>query len=401
MNIMNSEGKYNPLTIQKNVLDMVDDYFRYENASGCDGRATAFKEIVKFLVKTGDGSYTLKSELEETMHTHHGGLDEALEKYILPSKLYEKDDLKVLDVCSGLGYTAAVLIDHLKDETVITLDMVEISALTLLTTLIIPSPLESHGIIKKAVENELFKQGFIKNRFVEGEVPENIRINVHIDDIRNFISDRSESYDAIFLIPFSPKVSPELYTLELLKKLGSMLKSDGILSTFTASIPVRSALIQAGLHVGEGPRFKRSGGTLASPSSNLLDNTLSFEQERMIALTDAGVPFRDPKLDGIREEIVQNRQIERLEVRKTSKFGSTVNSPFYLCKDLPEGRLKRRVLKDIKRLGINDLNAALARYLVCPQYTGCICGNGCSNYHTSKDRVLEMEKRLNNIIDPS
>lgn len=398
---MNPEGKYKPLTIQKNVLDMIDEYFRYENASGCDGRATAFNEIVKFLVKTGDGSYTLKSELEETMHTHHGGLDESLEKYVLPSKLHEKDDLNVLDVCSGLGYTAAVLLDHLNDETRITLDMVEISALTLATTLIIPSPLKSHGIIKKSIEDELYKHGFIKNRFVEVEVPENIRINVHVDDIRNFVSDRSENYDAIFLIPFSPKISPELYTLELLKNLGSMLKIDGILSTFTASIPVRSALIEAGLHVGEGPKFGRSGGTLASPSSNRLDKTLSFEQERMIALTDAGIPYRDPDHNGIREEIVQNRRNERLETRKTSKFGSTVQSPFYLCKDLPEGRLKRRVLKDIKRLGFNGLNTESSRYLVCPQYSECICGKGCSNYHTSRDRVLEMEKRLNKIIDPS
>lgn len=398
---MNPKGKYKPLTVQKNVLDMVDEYFRYENSTGCNRRAAAFNEIVKFLVKTGDGSYTIKSELEETMHTYHGGLDESLAKYVLPSKLYEKDDLNVLDVCSGLGYTAAVLLDHLKDETMITLDMVEISALTLLTTLIIPSPLKSHGIIKKAFEDELFKQGFIKNRFVEGKMPENVQIKVHVDDVRYFVSQGRESYDAIFLIPFSPKVSPELYTLELLKKLGSMLKIDGILSTFTASIPVRSGLIEAGLHVGEGPRFGRSGGTLASPSSNRLEKTLSMEQERMIALTDAGVPFRDPEQRGNREEIVQNRRIERLEARKTSKFGSTVESPLYLCKELPEGRLKRRVLKDIKRLGIDDLNAQSARYLVCPQFTECICGNGCRKMASSRDRVNEMEKRLNNIIEPS
>ena len=79
----------------------------------------ALAELDEFLIKTGDGSYTLKSEglegASETMHTYHGGLEESLEKYVKPSKLTGKEDVHVLDICSGLGYTAAVCLEYLND----------------------------------------------------------------------------------------------------------------------------------------------------------------------------------------------------------------------------------------------------------------------------------------------
>ena len=54
--------------------------------------------------------------------------------------------------------------------------------------------------------------------------------------------------------------------------------------------------------------------------------------------------------------------------RKHYKFASTVKSPVYLCKDIDESRLRRRVLKDIRKLGFEDLVSEKSRYVVCPQY---------------------------------
>jgi len=39
----------------------------------------------------------------------------------------------------------------------------------------------------------------------------------------------------------------------------------------------------------------------------------------------------------------------------------------YLDKDIEEERLKRRVLKNIKMLGIDDLKSEEAKFIVCPQ----------------------------------
>lgn len=432
---------YKPLKVQEKVLEIVEECFKKENDGIIDARQIALDELDEFLIKTGDGSYTLLSEgLEdssETMHTHHGGLEESLEKYVKPSHLIGRDDVHILDICSGLGYTAAICLEYLNDENQnpvknpnITIEMVEISPLTLAAGLIIPSPVKSHEIVKKAIEDRLYDIGFLKHRLITSKIPENIRLNLHLSDAREIVKnlksvvekpqnsvkfhgstekkgvksltpchDSDRIYDAIFLVPFSPGVSPELYTLEFLNRLKSLVKDDGMLLTYTSSSAVRYALINAGLHVGEGPSFGRSGGTLASMSLVNIEKPLSTIDERMIALTDAGTPFRDPELNNSGDEITERRQNERLNVRKEYKFASTVQSPVYLCNDIHESRLRRRVLKDLRKLGFEDLISEKSKYLVCPQYKGCICGNGCENLDSSRERVIEMEKRLNRIID--
>ncbi len=146
---MKKSDIYKPIKVQENVLKIVEQCFVDEGNGNLDARNIAFKKLNEYLIKTDDGSYTLKSEGQngETMHTYHGGVDESLEKYVKPSKLAGKDNVRVLDICSGLGYTAAVCIEYLNNELPssgkkpdITIDMVEISQLTLATSLIIPEP---------------------------------------------------------------------------------------------------------------------------------------------------------------------------------------------------------------------------------------------------------------------
>ena len=178
-----------------------------------------------------------------------------------------------------------------------------------------------------------------------------------------------------------------------------MLKSEGMFLTYTSSSAVRYALINANLHVGEGPSFGRSGGTLASKSRSNIKKPLSSNDERMIALTDAGTPFRDSELQDEGYKITERRQKERSTVRNHNKLASTVKSPVYLCNDIVESRLRRRVLKNLRKLGFEDLVSDKSRYVVCPQYKECICGEGCVTLDGSRERVIEMEKRLNKIVD--
>lgn len=430
---MKDNTAYKPLKIQEKVLNIVKECFNNENNGDMNARQIALDRMSEFLIETGDGSFTLESEQlnnsAETMHTYHGGLDESLEKYVKPSHLIGKDNAHIMDICSGLGYTAAVCIEYLNGDanTIknpnIVIEMVEISPLTLAAGLIIPSPIKSHEIVKKAIEEKLYSIGFLKHMIISKEIPENIRINIHITDARAIVKDSKpktldnhsidtkkelsydnfsdfiKPYDAIFLAPFSPGVSPELYTFDFLAGLKNLLNEDGMFLTYTSSSAVRFSLIKSGLYVGEGPSFGRSGGTLASFTKENIENPLSLIDERMIGLTDAGTPFRDQGLDHTGLEIKQMRQNERMKSRNGYKFASTVKSPVYLFNDLEEGRLKRRVLKDIKKFGIHDLNSEKSKFIVCPQYEQCICGNGCKYIDNSSERVIEMEKRLNKIIE--
>ncbi len=430
---MNENNDYKPLMVQERVLDIVEECFKNENSGAMDARQIALDELGEFLVETGDGSFTLESEClensSETMHTFHGGLEESLEKYVKPSHLIGKDDVHIMDICSGLGYTAAVCLEYLNDETIntaknpnICIEMVEISPLTLAAGLIIPSPLKSHEIVKKAIEDQLFSMGFLKHRMITQEIPSNIQLNVHIMDAREIVrnsmfkpiqdhsietgseqlvvgSDKqNKKFDAILLVPFSPGVSPELYSIDFLKGISPLLKNDSMLLTYTSSSAVRYSLIELGLYVGEGPSFGRSGGTLASPCKEYIEKPLLSRDERMVALSDAGIPFRDIELNNSGFEINERRQNERAKARKEYKLASTVKSPVYLFNDIKEGRLRRRVLKDFKKFGIEDLISEKSKFIVCPQYKECICGNGCEYIDNSSERVIEMEKRLDIII---
>lgn len=392
------------LTPQKEAMDIIKYYFNKEIEGDSHARIKGQKEIKKYLIKTEDGSYTLNSNevsgKSETMHTHHGAITESMEKFVKPSLLKNKKNIKVLDICCGLGYNAAALIDYLdplsKGDILLSLDMVEISTETVAAGLLVPSPVQSHLNIKKAYEEELIKQKFARSREVEHEIPSNIFLNVIIEDARQVVLNLKEGYyDAIFLDPFSPSKAPELYSVEFLKFLKKIIKNDGVICTYTSAAPVRAAFVEAGFHIGEGPSFgRKSGGTLASLSLENIKEDISRDDERMIALSDAGIPFRDPHMNLNGSELILNRSKERKIARGSFKFSSAVKTPLFLGKDIEKDRLGRRILRNTKKMNIANLKSKKAFYLICFQYDYCVCGCGKPRIYNSRDRIIKMKDRL-------
>lgn len=137
---------------------------------------------------------------------------------------------------------------------------------------------------------------------------------------------------------------------------------------------------------------------MASLNKEIIDKPLSMNDERMIALSDAGIPFHDPDLKGSSQEILQRRKQEREISRGNDRFSSTVKTPIYLNRELEEGRLKRRVLRNLNKLGFDDLTSDKSRFVVCPQYSDCICGRNCKNYDNSRERINEMNNRLTSLL---
>lgn len=397
---------YHALTATEDVLKIIRKCFYDERNGNKEARKEAKKSLKKYFVKTDDGSYTFNSNItngkSETMHTNRGAITESMEKFVKPANLEEKERVQILDICSGLGYNAASCIEFLNNDVNIEIDMVEISKETLACSLFIENPVKSYKIIKIAVENKLYEYENINFKFYKEKIEDRINIDIYFDDARNVVKELNDykKYDAIFLDPFSPLKSPELYSLEFFLILRNLLKDDGVILTYTSAAPVRGAIVQAGLYVGEGPQFgRKSGGTIASRNFEMIEKSLSKNDERMIALSDAGVPFKDPELNGSSDEIIKRRENERKSVRGTEKFASTVKTPIYLYGNVDEKRLKRRVLKNINALGIDDLNSKKAKYIVCPQFEECICRCGIQKLDNSRDRINEMIKRLSDIIE--
>ncbi len=392
--------------IDDTIYSRINDYFKEENLNGDTSlRDTFFRENIDYFFLTEDGSYSIRSrEINskvETLHTRTGAISEAFEKFIKPMKFDYNEDICVLDICTGLGYNTTALVDdfskNTNGKTSLTVDCVEISRATLAAGLIVPSPIKSHDLVKITIEDALINDGYIKNKAFNDSLPGNIGINFFIDDARRVIQDLDNNkYDAIFLDPFSQVMSPELFSLDFFKHFYRVINKNGIVATYTSSSPVRSAFIRAGFHVGLGPVFgRKQGGTLASKNPEKLDKSLPLADEVKIALSDVGVPFYDPDLNWSTSEVTEYRQKLRHDIRHKSKISSAVKSVTFLGEDLNDEPLKRRVERNLAKIGIKGLKSKEAYFIVEPKkdYT--------EEYlidNNSRSRILDMESRLEKFL---
>ena len=390
--------------INDDIFDLVNSCFDEEKSSrNIEGRLNFFNTYNDYFVLTDDGSYSINSkEINhkiETLHTSTGAISESFEKFIKPMKFDYDSDIAVLDICAGLGYNSSAAIsdfmEHGSDSN-LKIDMVEISPATLACGLLVPSPIKEHDITKKAIENELIAQDYATLSVEKCQIPKNIEINVYIEDARQTVQKLKENtYDAIFLDPFSQNMAPELFSLEFFKEFKRVIKEDGIVATYTSSAPIRAAFIEAGFYIGQGPIFgRKQGGTLASPNPLMLDTSLPKNDEIRIALSDVGIPFRDPNLNNSSEYILEKRTEERHSARHNTKISSAVKTPIFLGNEMDDEKLKRRVERNLAKMNIPSTTSPEAFYII-------ECEKNYSKKQDSKNnsrnRILDMEKRLKKV----
>ncbi|WP_406532660.1 MnmC family methyltransferase [Methanobrevibacter sp.] len=390
--------------INDDIFDLVNSCFDEEKSSrNIEGRLNFFNTYNDYFVLTDDGSYSINSkEINhkiETLHTSTGAISESFEKFIKPMKFDYDSDIAVLDICAGLGYNSSAaisdFIEHGSDSN-LKIDMVEISPATLACGLLVPSPIKEHDITKKAIENELIAQDYATLSMEKCQIPENIEINVYIEDARQTVQKLNDNtYDAIFLDPFSQNMAPELFSLEFFKEFKRVIKEDGIVATYTSSAPIRAAFIEAGFYIGQGPIFgRKQGGTLASPNPLMLDTSLPKNDEIRIALSDVGIPFRDPNLNNSSEDILEKRTEERHSARHNTKISSAVKTPIFLGNEMDDEKLKRRVERNLAKMNIPSTTSPEAFYIIeCEENYS----KKQDSENNSRNRILDMEKRLKKV----
>lgn len=395
------------VVIDDDVFEIIKEAFKSEVRTGDSKyREELFLQTKDYFVKTDDGSYSIKSRLinnkVETLHTQSGAISESFKKFIAPLKLDYNEDIAILDICAGLGYnSSAAIFDFLKhtdNTTNLKIDMVEISPETLAAGMIVPSPIAEHDIVKKAIESQLILSGFASLNLEKTSIPENININVFIEDARLTVQSLPDNtYDAIFLDPFSQTMAPELFSCDLFREFNRIIRDDGIITTYTSSAPVRGGFLEAGFHIGEGPVFGRfQGGTIASLNPDVLLKSLNINDERRVALSDVGVPFRDITLNSSSKEIVDKRNEERALKRHHSLISSAVKTPIFLGEDMDDEPLKRRVERNLAKVNISGVKSEEAYYIIDAQND---YSEKSTYEHNSRDRILEMNKRLNDVIE--
>ena len=394
----------NARIISDDIFDLINRCFDEERSSrNNESRLNFFDTYRNYFVLTDDGSYSINSrEINnkiETLHTSTGAISEAFEKFIRPMKFDYTRDIAVLDICAGLGYNSSAAIDDfLKNSTdsCLKIDMVEISSATLACGLLVPSPIKAHDITRKAIEKKLIEEDYATLELEETEIPENIDIDVYIEDARKTVQRLDDdSYDAIFLDPFSQNMAPELFSVEFFKEFRRIIKDTGIVATYTSSAPVRQGFIEADFCIGLGPIFgRKQGGTLASPSQEMLETSLPKNDEIRIALSDVGIPFRDPGLDNSSEYILEKRTEERHEKRHTEKISSAVKTPIFLGQEMDDEKLKRRVERNLAKMNIPSTTSAEALYIIEIENEYAEKQDINNN---SRKRILNMSEKLKEV----
>lgn len=255
------------------------------------------------IIKTNDNSTTLYSDIYgEAYHSRNGALKEAFNKYCSPCRIEElalKGTMVILDVGFGLGYNVLAALFcakrinsdcHIK---IISLEKYLIQSELLMQ---IEMPLEYRNLYRIVLSAAKEK----------GYCSDDINIEILCGDARDEIKNIDELFDAVFLDPFSVRKNPQLWTVNFFKELFIRMKETAILSTYSASTPVRTGLIEAGFYVGEGPGDEmKQGGTVASKSDGLVFlNTKNFNKMRN---SPERIPYYDPQLNFTDREIFNYR----------------------------------------------------------------------------------------------
>ena len=276
-------------------------------------------ELIEVLTK--DGSYSLRSTFfQENFHSLLGALEETKLKFTATSNLqrFKGKSLNVLDICFGLGYNSASLLNELiKQNSYLNLYALEIDKKPLEYSLSNESFFKLWDPKVRTIFESLYRKDYFEDQF--------FKCSVLWGDAREKINiiPSSVKFDLIYLDGFSPQKCPQVWTIEFLSKVAEKLNTNGYLITYSSSAAVRKTLRNLGLEIFTiKPSFKNrtfwSQGTVAIAKfdKNKFKPNLNFEKlsvmEEEHLLTKAGIPYRDQNLNSSKDDIIKNRLDEQL-----------------------------------------------------------------------------------------
>ncbi len=257
-------------------------------------------------VTTDDGSITFyNAAIKEHYHSLAGARSEAEKTYINPGRLVQrlhKRKIRLLDICFGLGYNSLLACERCLEIG----GRLDITALEMDTTVVEQAArrmiMPDAALNWKACLRALVDSG----RWSE----KGCSIRILWGDARYTVGTLSGVFDLIWLDAFSSQRNSELWTVDFFRKLSALLAVDGALLTYSAAIPVRSGLLQAGFFVGKTEPFgKVQGGTIATLDPRYISRHLS-EKERSLIASRRGTPYRDPSGTRTNREILRAREYE-------------------------------------------------------------------------------------------
>ena len=267
-----------------------------------------------------DGSFSLWSNrFAEAFHSGRGALREARETFVVPSQLERfraGRQLKVVEVCVGTGTNLAALLEACTaaglvlewwglefDRAPLQLALAEPEFRSQWQ----PQTLETLETLRKQGG---WQQGAGSGRMLWGDARQTLP---------HLLEQRRGQVDLVWHDAFSPQRCPQLWTVEFLGTLATLLASKGRWISYCSAAAVREGLRLAHLNLAalatpnarpSGQQRSWSGGTVASfqhlAPSSLWRPLSAMELEHLNC--SAGEPYRDPTDRANAVEILERRR---------------------------------------------------------------------------------------------
>ena len=218
------------------------------------------EDLKRQIIKTGDGSTTIHlPDWNEQYHSKHGAINEARHvfiqngfDYILQQRSY--NPLKILEIGFGTGLNA--FITYLEAEK---------RRQNVHYTGVEAYPLKKNEIELLNYPEELSvkekQEFFIQMHTSDWESEEKISSVFNLIKRQQFFDEIKDEkrFDLVYFDAFGARVQPELWTVEIFKKMFTAIKDNGVLVTYAAKGSVRRAMQQVGFTVERlpGPPGKR------------------------------------------------------------------------------------------------------------------------------------------------
>lgn len=205
------------------------------------------------LVKTGDGSFTLRvAEMDEHYHSTHGAVQEAKHVFIASGLNFMPQlELSIFEMGFGTGLNAYLTLQEVQgSQRLIRYTGVELNP--------IPEELISALNYAEGPDNRLlFERLHTSPWGIENQITPNFRLRKWSGSVLDFVG--AEQVHLIYFDAFGFRAQPEMWTPEILKKMYDLLLSGGALVTYAARGQLKRDLKAIGftVEVLQGPPGKR------------------------------------------------------------------------------------------------------------------------------------------------
>jgi tRNA U34 5-methylaminomethyl-2-thiouridine-forming methyltransferase MnmC len=202
------------------------------------------------IIATKDGSTSIHLiDWNETYHSKFGAIQEAYHVFIKSGfELFEGKNISILEIGFGTGLNAFITFLE-ASKTNQKIDYVGVEAY--------PVALDEALQMNYVSELDAISNSEIFEKMHQGNWEEKIMLSEHflLTKRKQFFEDISDenTFDLIYFDAFGFRVQPELWSLEIFKKMYKALKINGVLVTYACRSSIKNAMLECGFTVEKLP----------------------------------------------------------------------------------------------------------------------------------------------------